>query len=46
MRRAYVSNSLALAGLAAFGFILELFIVEKKLFPSGKDKLCTAICAL
>jgi len=36
-------GALALAGLAAFWFILELFIVEEKLFASGKDEVGSAI---
>jgi len=41
-----MSYALVLAGLAAFGFILKLLVVEKELFPGGKNKFCAAIYAL
>lgn len=36
-------GALALAGLAAFWLIFELFIVEEKLLASGKDEVGAAI---
>jgi hypothetical protein len=38
-------DALGLAGFAALGFVLKLFVVEKKLFPGGKDKVSAAIDA-
>jgi hypothetical protein len=35
-----------LAGLAAFGFILELLVVKEELLPRRKDKFSAAIYAL
>ena len=37
--------TLGLAGLAALGFVGEPFVVEKQLFPGGKDELCAAVDA-
>jgi hypothetical protein len=37
--------TLGLAGLTAFGLILELFVVEKELFPGGKDEVGAAVDA-
>ena len=34
------------AGLAAFGFVTELLVVEEKLFSSGEDEVSPAIDAL
>ena len=34
-----------LARLTAFGVVLEILVYEKQLFPSGEDKLTTAIDA-
>ena len=39
-------DALGLAGLAPFGFVLELLIVKKELFSGREDKLRTAIDAL
>ena len=36
----------AFAVFAAFGFVLELFIVKEELFASGENKVCAAIHAL
>ena len=36
-------HALGLAGFTAFGFVLELFVVEKELFPGGKDKIGAAV---
>ena len=36
----------AFAGLAAFGFVLELFVVEEKLFAGGKNEIGPTINAL
>ena len=44
--RAYSSGAFCLAGLAAFGFVLELFVVEEKLFARREEKLRAAIDAL
>jgi len=38
-------HSLGLASLAAFGFVFELLVVEKKLFTGSEDKVGTAIYA-
>ena len=35
-----------LAGFAAFRFVLELLIVEEKLFPSGEDEVTAAVDTL
>jgi hypothetical protein len=42
-RRAQNSNALCLAGLASFGFVLELLIVKKQLFACGKDEVRSAV---
>jgi hypothetical protein len=39
-------DALGLAGLAAFGFVLELFVVEEKLLAGGENKVCTAVDTL
>jgi hypothetical protein len=39
-------GALRLALLAAFGIVLEFFIVKEELLTSGKDKLRTAVNAL
>jgi len=44
--RAHGSNALGLARLAALGLVLELFVVEEKLFAGGEEKLRAAIDAL
>ena len=38
-------RALGLAGFAALGRVLELFVVEEKLFAGGKNKFRTAIDA-
>lgn len=38
-------HALRLAGLTTLGFVLELFIVEKQLFPGGEDEVGTAVDA-
>jgi hypothetical protein len=38
-------HAFGLAGFTTFGLVLELFIVEKQLFPGGKDKLSAAVDA-
>jgi hypothetical protein len=38
-------HTLGLAGFAALGLILELFVVKKHLFPGGKDKVSAAVDA-
>jgi hypothetical protein len=43
---AYYRHSLALAVFAAFGFVLELFIVEKQLFTRGEHEIRTTIDTL
>jgi hypothetical protein len=45
-RRTQHCHPFALTVLAAFGFVLELLIVEEQLFAGGKDKICTAIDTL
>jgi hypothetical protein len=37
--------ALGLAGPTALGLVLELFVVEKQLFPGGKDKVGAAVDA-
>jgi hypothetical protein len=37
--------ALGLAGFAALGLVLELFVVEKKLFTGSEDKVGAAIDA-
>lgn len=44
--RADSSNAFSFAGLAALGLVLELFVVEEKLFAGGEEKLRAAIDAL
>jgi hypothetical protein len=39
-------HALRLAGLASLGFILELLIVEKQLFPGGEDEISPAVDTL
>ncbi len=38
-------HALRLAGFAALGFVAELFIVKKQLFPGGEDEVGTAVDA-
>jgi hypothetical protein len=38
-------DALGLTSLAALGFVLELLVVEKQLFPGGEYKFGTAINA-
>jgi hypothetical protein len=45
-RRSEHGHALGLAGFAALGFVLELFVVEKQLFPGGKYKIGAAIDTL
>jgi hypothetical protein len=45
-RRAEHGHALRLAGFAALGFVLELFIVKKQLFPGGKNKIGAAVDTL
>jgi hypothetical protein len=45
-RGAQDSYSLRLARLAAFGFVLELLIVEKELFSGSEDKIAAAVNTL
>ena len=44
--RAYSVGALQLARLAAFRFVLELFVVEEKLFASSEEKFRAAVDAL
>jgi hypothetical protein len=39
------SHALRFAAFAAFGLVLELFVVEEHLFPGGKDKVSAAVDA-
>ena len=39
-------DPLGLARLAALGLVLELFVVEEKLFPGGEDEITPAVDAL
>jgi hypothetical protein len=39
-------NPFHLAGLAAFGFVLELFIVKKQLLASSENEVCATVDAL
>jgi hypothetical protein len=45
MGRGKNSHALGLAGFAALGLVLELFVVKKHLFPGGKDKVSAAVDA-
>ena len=38
-------HAFGLAGFTALGFVLEPFVVEKQLFPSGEDEFDTAVDA-
>jgi hypothetical protein len=38
-------HAFRLAGFTALGFVLEPFVVEKQLFPGGKDEFDTAVDA-
>jgi hypothetical protein len=40
------NGTFGLAGLATLGLVLELFIVEKKLFPGRKDEVGATVNAL
>ena len=44
--RAEDGNPLGLASLAALGFVLELFVVEEKLFPSREDEITPTVDTL
>jgi len=44
-RRIDDRDPLGFAVLTALGRILELFVVEKQLFPSGENKVGTAVDA-
>jgi hypothetical protein len=46
LREAKRLGALALAVLAAFRLIFELFVVEEKLFPCGKDEIASAVYTL
>jgi hypothetical protein len=39
-------NSFCLAGFAPLGFVLELLVVEKQLFPGREDEVGPAVDAL
>jgi len=41
-----LGRAFAFAGLAAFGFVLELFVVEEKLFAGGKNEIGPTINTL
>jgi hypothetical protein len=45
-RGSHNSHALTLAVLAAFGFVLELLIVEEKLFPGREHEIRATINAL
>ena len=45
-RCAQYRNSLHLAGLAAFGLVLELLVVKKQLFPGGENELIPTVDTL
>jgi len=46
LRKSQRLGAFAFAVLAAFGFVLELFIVEEELFTSGKYEIGAAVHAL
>jgi len=46
LRQTHGLRPLSLAILATLGFVLELFVVEEKLFACGKNEVCAAINAL
>ena len=39
-------DALGFASLAALGFVLELFVVEEKLFPGGENEITPAVDTL
>jgi hypothetical protein len=45
LRRCEYGHALGFAVLATLGFVLELFVAEKQLFPGGKDKVSSAVDA-
>lgn len=45
-RRAEYRDPLGLASLTALGLVLELLIVEEKLFPGGENELTATVDAL
>jgi hypothetical protein len=45
-RSSSLCDSLALAVLAAFGFVLELLVVEEQLFPGREHEIRATIDAL
>jgi hypothetical protein len=40
------SHAPGFAGLATLGFVLELLVVKKQLFPGGENKIGTAVDTL
>jgi hypothetical protein len=45
LRRCEDGHALGLAVLATLGFVFELFVAEKQLFPGGKDEVSSAVDA-
>jgi len=43
LRKAEILSALALAVFATLGFVLELFVVEEKLFTGGEHEVSAAI---
>jgi hypothetical protein len=46
LRQSQCLGPFALAVLASFGFVLELFVVEEELFTSGEHEVSAAIHTL
>jgi hypothetical protein len=46
LRQSQCLGAFTLAVLAAFGFVLELFIVEEELFTSGENEVGAAVHTL
>lgn len=45
-RRSENRNPLRLAGLATFGFVLELLVVKEKLFPGSENEITPTVDTL
>jgi hypothetical protein len=45
LRRSQNGDTFGFTNLTALRFVLELFVVKKKLFPGGEDKVSTTVDA-
>lgn len=43
LRRVEHGHTFGFASLTTFGLVLKLLVVEKKLFPGGKNEACTTV---